>query len=457
MPASALDKEHALPPFLQQSGVRQLLVHDTSTMDNPGYLGPFTYSQHLFAERALWVANPQDMVMLAKPVEDAYLAFVRNLGCGPELAPIVAPNDQCFDKDIPSSAHGLTKRLLDDHTWLEQLRPWINAGHQPLHLSTFCATDASLKLAHLLEQTFDCVLHHPGDPQTTTQANKKCFVKNKIRHIRELAMPGEVIAVKPNSTTESDKLWRVVEKYLPQTGRAIIRASFSSGGQGNIIVDKTDKENLREWLTTQTPGNFLVESYLRFNNTPNVQYWIDAHGHPQHLLTTDQRMNDATYGGNRYPARTRHHAQIDRSGLKMAQWLARRGVRGIIGLDYVETTDDNGQPHMQFVEVNARYNGSTYPTAIWFRTNHIRHQSGLAPLKYWQSFRSVPTRYPSFTQALPHIEDLLYQHNKEAGVIPYWTGAMPFGLVSCISMGSDPEQVKSLEDEFKQRLTGATV
>ena len=45
---------------------RQLFIHDTSVMSDPGYTRFFKTQQHYFAERALWLATEDDLVVLAR-------------------------------------------------------------------------------------------------------------------------------------------------------------------------------------------------------------------------------------------------------------------------------------------------------------------------------------------------------------------------------------------------------
>ena len=156
----------------------------------------------------------------------------------------------------------------------------------------------------------------------------------------------------------------------------------------------------------------------------------------------------ASYIGNCYPAATHADPELWRQTQIIIAWLASIGVRGVVGIDFIDTYGAG----MRFVEVNARVNGYTYASATWLRINHLRTSRGLAPLEAWQMTRGVPTALPHFAAIQAVAEDLLYDHGRDAGVIPYWTGAMQHGIFSCVTLGADADQVQALETAFLDRV-----
>ena len=66
---------------------------------------------------------------------------------------------------------------------------------------------------------------------------------------------------------------------------------------------------------------------------------------------------------------------------------------------------------------------------------------------------SVPTSLSGFAGLQKVAGDLLYDHGKSAGVVPYWTGAMQHGLCSCLTLGTDTERVQALEAAFLERIS----
>lgn len=75
--------------FFAPNSHRQLFVHDTAIVRDMNYPSQISDAQRFFAERALWLAQPDDMVVLADPIEPAYLQYVRDQNLGPKRPPSV--------------------------------------------------------------------------------------------------------------------------------------------------------------------------------------------------------------------------------------------------------------------------------------------------------------------------------------------------------------------------------
>ena len=437
--------------FFAPNSHRQLFVHDTAIVRDMNYPSQISDAQRFFAERALWLAQPDDMVVLADPIEPAYLQYVRDQNLGPKRPP-----------SVPYSVSGsgapscLTDRILANPDWLETIGDWVNAAPSDIALSSFCTTPETVQLSKLLADRFRQAVPTTDNAQAIGRANEKVFVRQGLENTGIAQIRGTVVETWGNDARRTtDLLWRQVSEILADTPRAMIRANRSSAGTGNFIAGPGDRNRLEAWLSERTQTDaYLVEAFLTAHSSPNIQYWIDSDSSAHFITATDQRLNGVTvYNGNRYPAATVSIQEMQALSSQVLDWLAAQGVRGLIGIDYLETEGPHGHRGLQFVEVNARYNASSYATAIWLQINRMRGLCGQLPLTHWQMYRLVRTPLRTFSALRDRTHDILYYPGACAGVVPFWTGALAHGLFGCVSMGRSLEEIESLEAEFLSRVS----
>ncbi|MEM9622202.1 MAG: hypothetical protein AAF993_11165, partial [Pseudomonadota bacterium] len=382
--ATAVDKyTDGLPVNLRGPSPRQLFVHDTAVTRDPGFMGVLADAQQYFPERALWLAGPQDLVLLAQPLEPAYASYLATLNCAPRYQSVASTTDT-----------PLTLQLLQDADWHLPLRDWLkqtspvaNAGTSALQLNTYCTTAESIELADHIAHLTAYPITTSGDPETTYQANQKIYQRQEMGQLGFEPIPGKIVQVdEPTSALALNSLWQAVCDIIPQTGSVMIRSNYASGGGGNIRLSGCDQHKLSSWLkNTPGDGKYLVEAYLPSTTSPNLQYWVDHQGVSHHILTTDQRMSDDLLSvGSRYPGANQDNQDLHAAGNQVVQWLRDQGLRGMIGLDFL-CDQHTGAQH--FVEANVRFNGSSYASAIWFRINAERRRLRQDSLGFWQSRR----------------------------------------------------------------------
>jgi len=450
MPNDAEEKSRGLPVFLAPDSPRQLFVHDTAVMRDLNYPSQISDAQHFFAERALWLAQPDDLVVLANPIELAYLEYVREQNLGPDRPPSVP----CFRPGTVASCC-LTDRILANPDWLATIEDWVRAAPSDIALSTFCTTPETVRLSKLVADRFGQAVPATDNAQAMGRANEKVFVRQGLTSTGMAQIPGMVVETWGNDARRTaDLLWNQVSGILTGTPRAMIRANRSSAGTGNFIAAPGDRARMEEWLSGRAQTDaYLVEAFVPARSSPNIQYWIDSEGSAHFVAATDQRLDGATiYDGSRYPSATESMQDIQALSGQVLDWLAAQGVRGMVGIDYLETEDPHGHRGLKFVEVNARYNGSSYATAIWSQINRMRSLRGQLPLTHWQMYRLVRTSLRTFSELRDRTHDLLYRPGACAGVVPYWTGALAHGIFGCVSMGRSLEEIEGLEAEFLSRV-----
>jgi hypothetical protein len=436
---------------LAAQGHRRLLLHDTSVMNECGYYRSHLAAQHYFPERALWLAAPDDLVVLASPIEPAYWDFLHEQRLCPTRTPLapVPFSDVC-------RAGGVTHRLIAKPDWHAKLRSWVHESPRAFALGTFCPNASAALLSRQLCRAFPQAMAMSGDAQAVENVNRKVFTRHGLAGRGIAQIPGVVVDGGEGSHQHTLRpLWRAASSLFPESGRVMIRANYASGGAGNFVAEPTDRETLADWLAQMADADqFLVERFLPSLNSPNIQYWIEEDGTSRHVQTTDQRFEALiSHSGNRFPA-TVSATEVEHASAPIVAWLVEEGVRGLIGIDYLQWCDDRGKTRLQFVEVNARFNGSSYPTAMWQQINRIRAEDGLPELSHWQSLKGVRTRLASFAALSKRVDDLLYRPGSARGLVPYWTGALRHGVCSCLFLGDSFTGLDELEAEFLDRVTG---
>lgn len=432
-----------LPPPLSPTDYRRVFIHDPSVMNDPGYNDICLSAQYSLAERALWLADPDDMLMLAYPLEPAYLDYVWSLGAGSKHIVCVPP----------SAGGGLTETLLAQPHWAHVLASWAQHSGGAIFVDTYCTTSKTNELIDTLSHSVEGILPPSANAAATLLANQKSCVRAVLDELDIPKIPGGVINTADIPLQEAARRVReFISVVSNDHHQVMVRVDYSSGGKGNTLIDSVDTTSLEGWLEQHCEAqSLLVEAYLPWKSSPNVQYWIDAHGRPELFLITNQRVRNTTsHFGNLFPTALHANAELREQSAKIASWLADIGVRGFVGIDFIDT-HKNG---IRFVEVNARVNGSSYASAIALRMNHLRVARARHSLTAWCARSQVRCTTSSFADLLEHTADLLYDHDKPCGVVPYWTGAMEYGYFSCVTLAEDPGQLQGTEAEFLNRILG---
>ncbi len=177
-----------------------------------------------------------------------------------------------------------------------------------------------------------------------------------------------------------DDLEAAIERLRarPSAPTAVV-AKLNNGfsGQGNVIIELADVR----WPLDQTPVVFCAseESWETFGPkiatdgaiveelargpgivSPSVQIRILPGERVEVVSTHDQILggpDDQVYLGCRFPAAEAYRASIQTEALKVAHVLARRGVLGSFGIDFVVVPGRG----VFLSEINLRLGGTTHP------------------------------------------------------------------------------------------------
>jgi hypothetical protein len=210
-----------------------------------------------------------------------------------------------------------------------------------------------------------------------------------------------------------------------------LKAAISVSGVG--IYRCADAAELAQALTkfeadtpVQIQQEVLAESFL------NLQYQV-INGHLTRLAATEQILDGFVHQGNRYPASHEPWEVVD----PMAEWLAQRGIQGILAFDVAISQTSRGL-RFPAIECNPRFNGASYPTLIAAKMG----------ISEWCAV-TLHTHYNSLTDI--DLCGLEYDNDNRKGVIIVNWGTILAGKIVLLIAGSQEDQ-QVMRDELEQRL-----
>ena len=162
----------------------------------------------------------------------------------------------------------------------------------------------------------------------------------------------------------------------------------------------------------------------------NLQYEV-KNGSVEPLAATEQILDGFAHQGNRYPTAYQPWELVE----PMAQWMAKKGMKGIFAFD-VATIEN--QTDCFAIECNPRFNGASYPTGI---ARKLKIDS-------WCSDNFV-TKYRSLDEI--DLGDLKYNPATKTGAIIYNWGSILVGKLGVLLAGSIAQQ-DELRLLLKQKL-----
>jgi thiamine-phosphate diphosphorylase len=178
------------------------------------------------------------------------------------------------------------------------------------------------------------------------------------------------------SLAELEREIRRIFEVRAQATAVVAKLNHGFSGQGNVIIERgqvrsplsdtpavfcADEESWETYAPKVAAEGAIVEELARGRGivSPSVQLRILPGGRCETISTHDQVLggpDDQVYLGCRFPARSDYRGVIAELGLRVARVLARRGVLGSFGIDFVVTGDG-----VFLSEINLRLGGTTHP------------------------------------------------------------------------------------------------
>eukprot|EP01111_Echinosteliopsis_oligospora_P001476 TRINITY_DN1221_c0_g1_i1.p1 TRINITY_DN1221_c0_g1~~TRINITY_DN1221_c0_g1_i1.p1 ORF type:complete len:556 (-),score=156.03 TRINITY_DN1221_c0_g1_i1:55-1635(-) len=270
-------------------------------------------------------------------------------------------------------------------------------------------------------------------------------------------------------------------KKSTKANRLILKVDDGSGGWGNVVLDFTgincddDDDDasfclddvkkvvkkgvldLKVWVDfggfeeeLKECGCILEEmidpkNELWVQNTPSVQLYIRGENQVQVLSTHEQAIDGCFYIGCKYPAHADYLSSISHFAKEAGKTLARKGVRGFFGTDFLATKDPKSNKwHIIALEINLRLCATTF---AYFNLLTSVDEAQVAKKKYM--FLDEVHLKKSYT--LPELEKLTeekgiaYDRQKGRGILFATLSLLTSKQeVSLMCIGDSSDQVQSL-------------
>ena len=421
----------------------RVFLHDPALTLDPGFLQHSPQLRNFHLERALWLAEPDDLVVVTAAVDAEYLTWMRGFGQSPQTC-IVPAYEGCLSTATLQSEFVLARM----RSWYDSLEP-----HAGAELSLFCHNEHTARFVDQLSRQLPGFKVSLGNVDFAQASNTKAFLRTAYADLNIPLIPGTVVSGFESRQERNQRLAAAVDEYAATSGRAVVKANYASAGQGVLVTSPDESVVLQQWLENWPDEQvFLVEEFVPFESSPNLQFWLSDSGQTHYLGCTDQVFaKGLEHTGNGWPAAGLESHELFPVARRVAQRAADGGIRGVLGLDFLVLPDKS----VRLVEINARYNGSTYALAIAHRINRARSAVGLPTLPCGLMRGFACDALSGFEALMEKTADLVVDPAAErAGVVPYVPGALAGGHCYVVTLGHTQEEAAALEEEFMRRIGG---
>ncbi|MGJ4953197.1 peptide ligase PGM1-related protein [Bradyrhizobium sp. HKCCYLS20291] len=350
---------------------------------------------------------------MSETIIDYYLHLLPGIPSGHARARLTMLS--CDD----ASAAPLTQKILQRPRLLARLDAALRQGG-PAHLSCFTVTELERRLALVLGLPIygcDPALASLGSKSGSRRIFKEAGID--LPDGFEDLFDADALA---DALTE-------LKRRKPELRKAVVKLNEGFSGEGNAIVDLSDApadRSLRHWLGDRLPlmafeargmawelyaeklrlMGGIVEAFIpgEIKTSPSAQLRIDPLGRVHAVSTHDQVLGGPSgqiFLGCRFPADDAYRREIQARGVAVAEVLARKGVIGRLGVDFISVRDGASWRHVA-IEINLRKGGTTHPfLMLQFLTDGIYDAGSCAFL--------TPSGEPRCYYASDNLENAAYR------------------------------------------------
>ncbi|MFN2593865.1 MAG: peptide ligase PGM1-related protein [Actinomycetota bacterium] len=328
-------------------------------------VGIIRYEERLLC-LLLWLRSPALKVVFISslPVDRSVLDYYLSFLPDPEDA---RRRLTLVSLDQPETG-ALSQKLVGHPSRLDGIRDLIRAG--PTYLLPFNVTPWE----RFISEALDVPIYGPS-PDLAELGSKS----GSRRAARAAGVPVLEGSEDLFSLDEIDAALDRLKERRPDATHAVIKLNYGFSGQGNAIVDLTERASSideaptvfcadeESWETFRPKierEGAIVEELLQGTgvHSPSAQMRIVPHGDIEIVSTHDQILggpDDQVYLGCRFPARDEYRLPIQEHAVKIASELAEHGVIGTFGMDFLVTAAPESKVYLS--EINLRMGGTTHP------------------------------------------------------------------------------------------------
>lgn len=210
-----------------------------------------------------------------------------------------------------------------------------------------------------------------------------------------------------------------------------LKAAISVSGVGiyrcqDVAALKEGMAQFDPEVPVQVQEEIIADTFL------NVQFQAEGNK-AKRLAISEQVLDGFVHQGNRYPARCEPWESVQ----PMADWLVKKGIKGIFAFDVAVAQTDKGT-RFPAIECNPRYNGASYPTMIAKKLG----------INTWIT-KTYSTQHRELSSL--DLSGLEYDAKTGEGIVLVNWGSVLVGKLMVLLAGSPAYQEK-LEVELKKRL-----
>jgi hypothetical protein len=310
----------------------------------------------------------------------------------------------------------------------------------------------------------------------TKRGSRQLFEEEGVPHPVGLDVDGERDLV---------RALRELRRRSPGARGAVVKLDRGVSGLGNALVELDRAESgVREALQLEDPEQSVDEYLAALDSeggiveqridgegfrSPSVQLRMSPTGQVDIMSTHDQLLggpHGQTYFGCLFPADEEYAQRIAAESLKVGRRLAREGVIGRAGVDFVAVKAfDEWLPYA--LEINLRCGGTTHPFfALQALTDGVydplagEYRTRLGALKHYAATDHLDS--PAYRSLTP--DDLLdvvseqglgWDGEDETGVVLHMVSALAAGRIGLTAIGNTLEQARGLYDKVKAAVDEA--
>jgi D-alanine-D-alanine ligase-like ATP-grasp enzyme len=337
-------------------------------------------------ELGLLLAGPHDALLLNRPVDPGYLAYLAELG-------LAAPTTLTPENHRPDRS--TAENALDSPLLLARLRALADAGARLLPMGT---TADEQKLA----DACGLPLAVPG-PAVFERVNSKIYG-------RRLAEAAGLRPV-PGANCESRQEFAdVLARY--RTGLTdrpvVVKDAYGVSGKGLIVLDHPDRADrlLRMVQRRADRGGddrlaVVVEEWLPKRCDLNYQVTVARDGRSRFDFVKQAITENGVHKGHLMPAElsSAQLAEIEHAASLVAGRLHADGFHGVVGVDAIVGADETIYP---VLEINARLNMSSYQGALTERFQPAGH---VALARHYPVRLTAPISFAGVRRVLGRLAD----------------------------------------------------
>ncbi|KRF24206.1 peptide ligase PGM1-related protein [Phycicoccus sp. Soil803] len=267
------------------------------------------------------------------------------------------------------SPRAVSAKLLDRPDLLERLSS-LTDGRLTL-LEPWNVTDTEIEVARRV-----------GAPVNGTAPDlwPLAFKSAGRRLFREVGVPTPAGVEDVRDVEGVGRAVTAIRRTRPEVAAVVVKHDNSGAGDGNVVVPVRDTsgrpldpadlvatlgQSLPPWYVADLQAGGVVEELLEGGDlrSPSAQVDVLPDGSVRVLATHEQILggdNGQVYSGCRFPADPAYAARLGAHAVAVGQWLADRGARGRLGIDFLAVRHREGWD-VRALEVNLRKGGTTHP------------------------------------------------------------------------------------------------